>query len=153
MRKENYWALGKCVDKLFKLQLLGVCGGHISTLERIEQTTRSKHHVLNWGKGEKRPSENISRRFFGQSYHQTRQRLFKTICILFSTQKIGCKPYWIKLDSNLETCKELKNIGNYLLKLRESIGMDEQTIYEAYNCLKPCTYIEYKVGGQIDVAF
>ena len=61
------------------------------------------------------------------------------------SQKIGCKPYWIKLDSNLETCKDLKNMETYLLKLRESIGMDEQTIYEAYNCLKPCTYIEYKV--------
>ena len=67
------------------------------------------------------------------------------------SQKIGCKPYWIKLDSNLETCKELKNIENYLLKLRESIGMDEQTIYEAYNCLKPCTYIEYKVREQNDI--
>ena len=24
--------------------------------------------------------------------------------------------------------------------------MDEQTIYEEYKCLKPCTYIEYKVS-------
>ena len=67
------------------------------------------------------------------------------------SQKIGCKPYWIHLDSTLETCKELVNMVNYLLKLRESIGMDEQTIYEAYSCLKPCTYIEYKVSEHSDL--
>ena len=61
------------------------------------------------------------------------------------SEKIGCKPYWIELDNNLETCKEPKNMGLYLQHLRESLGMDEQTIYEKYNCLKPCTYIEYKV--------
>ena len=60
-------------------------------------------------------------------------------------QKIGCKPFWLKLDINLETCQESKDMKTYLSKLRVSLGMDEQTIYEEYKCLKPCTYIEYKV--------
>ena len=60
-------------------------------------------------------------------------------------QKIGCKPFWLKQDINLDTCQEPRNMKSYLSKLRESLGMDEQTIYEEYKCLKPCTYIEYKV--------
>ena len=68
-------------------------------------------------------------------------------------QKIGCKPFWLKQDMNLETCQEPKHMKEYLSKLRESLGMDEQTIYEEYKCLKPCTYIEYKVSFQIFILF
>ena len=61
-------------------------------------------------------------------------------------QKMGCKPFWLKQDMNLDTCQEPKHMKDYLSELRESLGMDEQTIYEEFKCLKPCTYIEYKVS-------
>ena len=60
---------------------------------------------------------------------------------------IGCQPYWLNfVQTDMENCSEASQMDKFL----ESMGnlnaiSSEEELAENYNCLKPCTFMEYKV--------
>ena len=59
---------------------------------------------------------------------------------------IGCKPFWVSENSNgLQNCTDVRQLSAFLDKVRETQGMDDGTLFNHYQCLKPCSYMEYKV--------
>ena len=61
-------------------------------------------------------------------------------------KKLGCKPFWVSKSLNgLKNCSEPSDLLAYLLELKHTGHMDEQSLLERYSCLKPCSYIEYEV--------
>ena len=61
-------------------------------------------------------------------------------------KNLGCKPFWILKNPNrLTNCTEAKDITRYLHELKSTSHMDEKSLLDRYSCLKPCSYMEYKV--------
>ena len=59
---------------------------------------------------------------------------------------IGCKPFWVTENINgLQNCTDARQLSAYLDKVRLAQGMDDNTLYNHFQCLKPCSYVEYKV--------
>ena len=59
---------------------------------------------------------------------------------------IGCKPYWISENiDGLKNCTSAAQLSAFLDKVRLVQGMDDNTLYHHLNCLKPCSFVEYKV--------
>ena len=59
---------------------------------------------------------------------------------------IGCKPFWVSENINgLQNCTDARQLSAYLDKVRLAQGMDDNTLYDHFQCLKPCSYVEYKV--------
>ena len=61
--------------------------------------------------------------------------------------KIGCKPFWRDhVPTDLPNCTDGSQIYSFLLKSAELNAISsEKELIEAYNCLRPCKYMEYKV--------
>ncbi len=58
---------------------------------------------------------------------------------------IGCKPFWLPKKDGLKNCTDVRQLNAFLDKVRETQGMDDDTLFNHYQCLKPCSYMEYKV--------
>ena len=59
---------------------------------------------------------------------------------------IGCKPFWIYENiKGLRNCTKAAQLSAFLDKVRLVQGMDDNTLYHQFSCLKPCSYVEYKV--------
>ena len=61
--------------------------------------------------------------------------------------EIECQPFWLDhVPTDLPNCTDGSQIYNFLQKSTELNGMSsEKELMEAYNCLRPCKYMEYKV--------
>ena len=59
---------------------------------------------------------------------------------------VGCKPYWMDIQTDKENCSEASQLDKFLEYLGDlnTISTEEE-LTEKYNCLKPCIYMEYKV--------
>ena len=66
--------------------------------------------------------------------------------------RTGCKPFWmtmIKFD--LPPCSNYSMLNKYYKLSDEMLMMDEKTLYQIYQCLKPCSFMEYKVNLTIHI--
>ena len=61
--------------------------------------------------------------------------------------KIGCQPFWLDyVPTNLPNCTKGSQINTFLQRISELNAIStEKELMEAYNCLRPCKYMEYKV--------
>ena len=60
---------------------------------------------------------------------------------------VGCQPYWLDfIHTDVENCSEASQMDKFLEYMGDlnTISTEEELI-ENYNCLKPCTFMEYKV--------
>ena len=71
---------------------------------------------------------------------------FNSCVINGIVKNLGCKPFWILKNPNrLTNCTEAKDLTRYLHELKSTGHMDEKSLLDRYSCLKPCSYMEYKV--------
>ena len=60
--------------------------------------------------------------------------------------KTNCRPFWMTmLNSDLPPCSNYSMLKKYYKMSDDLLLMDEKTLYETYQCLKPCSFMEYKV--------
>ena len=59
--------------------------------------------------------------------------------------KLGCQPFWLNVSQNLKTCTEIKELKTFLDTYSDLSSWTAEDTDNYYDCLKPCTYIEYKV--------
>ena len=60
---------------------------------------------------------------------------------------VGCQPFWLhKSTINLDMCSNLSQYINFISQYNEMTMLSPDIINDRYKCLKPCSYMEYKVG-------
>ena len=52
------------------------------------------------------------------------------------------------INSALAPCTNYSMLKKYFHMQNEISIMDEKTLYDTYQCLKPCSFMEYKVINQ-----
>ena len=58
-------------------------------------------------------------------------------------KRTNCRPFWMTMIApDLPPCE---NYSTYFKMSDELNKMDEKTLYATYQCLKPCSFMEYKV--------
>ena len=66
-------------------------------------------------------------------------------------QRAGCQPHWrlVSLEG-IPKCQNLSMLQKYSnIFWNISYNMDADDVFQATNCLRPCTYMEYKVSVKI----
>ena len=64
-------------------------------------------------------------------------------------KRTNCKPFWMTMiNSDLAPCKNYSMLRKYFEMSNELNMMDEKTLYDTYQCLKPCSFMEYKVTNR-----
>ena len=59
---------------------------------------------------------------------------------------VGCQPFWLhKSTINLNMCSNLSEYVNFISKYNKMTTLGPDIIKHRYKCLKPCSYMEYKV--------
>ena len=63
--------------------------------------------------------------------------------------KVGCRPYWLSLtfiSTEVDNCTNATQLVQFL-KLMSKVEdvANEKELYAGYKCLRPCTFMEYKV--------
>ena len=65
--------------------------------------------------------------------------------------RIKCQPYWVNISQSHKNCTEEKDLRKFLDTLTFlSFGTANQ-INDQFGCLKPCTFIEYQVLGNLGI--
>ena len=61
--------------------------------------------------------------------------------------KTGCQPPWRLFSvEGLPICQNITMLDKYTaILMNVTYNMDSEDIYQATNCLMPCTFMEYKV--------
>ena len=61
--------------------------------------------------------------------------------------KIGCQPFWLDyIQTDLPKCTDASQLSLFVHKfLSLNAISSEKELMEAYNCLRPCKYMEYMV--------
>ena len=63
---------------------------------------------------------------------------------------VGCQPYWFyKPDISVPKCSNSSQYISFLSSYRVMMILDVDNLYRKYKCLKPCTYMEYKVVKKV----
>ena len=62
--------------------------------------------------------------------------------------KTGCQPHWRYFTvDGVPTCDNLSMLQNYQrILFNITYNMDSEDVFQATNCLRPCTFLEYKVS-------
>ena len=61
-------------------------------------------------------------------------------------RRANCKPFWMTMISSaLPQCSSYSMLRNFYNMSNELRMMDEKTLFDTYQCLKPCSFMEYKV--------
>ena len=61
----------------------------------------------------------------------------------------GCRPKWIKyLETNSPVCKNQSQNMNYFIQMDYIYSLDKIQLRNESGCLRPCSFMEYKVGRQ-----
>ena len=60
--------------------------------------------------------------------------------------ELGCRPFWISNTGDKPFCQHPSKYMDYLLKTYRAVLMNDEELIEEFGCLKPCTYMEYKVN-------
>ena len=61
-------------------------------------------------------------------------------------KRTNCKPFWMTMiNSDSAPCTNYSMLRKYFEMSNELNMMDEKTLYDTYQCLKPCSFMEYKV--------
>ena len=62
-------------------------------------------------------------------------------------EKIGCQPFWLDfLLTEHPNCTEASQISRFLEAFLNLTSISsENELMEEYSCLRPCSYMEYKV--------
>ena len=60
-------------------------------------------------------------------------------------EKLKCQPFWLNISQTLKTCTEVEKMQKFLDSYTGLSWTTADEINERYDCLKPCTYIEYQV--------
>ena len=65
--------------------------------------------------------------------------------------RIGCQPFWLDhIQTDLQKCTNIFQIRQFLFNFTHLASISsEKKFTEEYNCLKPCKYMQYKVGTVI----
>ena len=59
---------------------------------------------------------------------------------------IGCQPYWFyKSGIPLPKCSNFSQYNSFLSEYQSMMKLDFDSLYKKFQCLKPCTFMEYKV--------
>ena len=63
--------------------------------------------------------------------------------------EVGCKPFWMNdSKSLLSECSKMAQVMELMDNLSSLKYMHEEHISHYYNCLKPCSYIEYQLAEE-----
>ena len=63
-----------------------------------------------------------------------------------SLEGVGCRPFWIdNTRSNLPLCELPSQYLDHFNIRWNASSMNLDTFYEEFGCVRPCTYMEYKV--------
>ena len=63
-----------------------------------------------------------------------------------SLERVGCRPFWINnTRSQLPLCQQPSQYLDHFNRRWNAASMNLDQIYEEFGCLRPCTYMEYKV--------
>ena len=63
--------------------------------------------------------------------------------------RTGCRPPWISSSSTVRICSYEDDSGllrHYLALMSDVTFMGTERLYTEYSCMRPCTYLEYKVS-------
>ena len=63
--------------------------------------------------------------------------------------KVGCRPHWILHNqTEFETCTNASQLDEFIGLIDEVKEMpDVKEVFSHSKCMKPCKYMEYKVGN------
>ena len=61
--------------------------------------------------------------------------------------KVGCQPYWLDyINTDIVNCTKSSQLEDFLKHMTKIVLIStEKELKDDYDCLKPCTYMEYKV--------
>ena len=61
--------------------------------------------------------------------------------------KLGCQPFWLDhIKTDFQKCSEVSKLFDFIYYMGKLNQIStEKELVEKYSCLKPCTYMEYKV--------
>ena len=62
-------------------------------------------------------------------------------------QEVGCQPYYLDFDNaDYPKCNITTKLRQFIDRFTSSlIIMDESVMFDTFNCLRPCNYMEYRV--------
>ena len=60
---------------------------------------------------------------------------------------MGCTPFWISKNNNngLVNCTRASELSGFLERVKAAGHMDDKSLFEHFEFLKPCSYMEYQV--------
>ena len=63
---------------------------------------------------------------------------------------VGCQPHWFyKPEINLTLCSNFSQFNTFISEYTEIWDLSPKDINERFGCVKPCTYMEYKVNTHL----
>ena len=61
-------------------------------------------------------------------------------------EKLGCRPFWINdTGTKFSFCQQQSQYVEHFNRTYKFLVMNDEEIIEEFGCVKPCTYMEYKV--------
>ena len=65
-------------------------------------------------------------------------------------EKVGCRPFWISYTVNKRpVCDHPSQYVKHFERTSQVMVMNDVELIKEFGCIKPCTYMEYKVNFQI----